>query len=81
MSYRIDGSIKTIGNYKTQFKEYQKGIHLELHRKTGSQNSLELRKHVRLGLERKSTVVKNVIMDFTPDSSKLVIYMREINKL
>jgi hypothetical protein len=33
-----------------------------------------------LGLER-TTVVKNVIMEFTPDSSKLVIYMKEINKL
>ena len=33
-----------------------------------------------LGLES-ITVVKNVIMEFTPDSSKLVIYMKEINKL
>jgi hypothetical protein len=33
-----------------------------------------------LGLES-TTVVKNVIMEFTPDSSKLVIYMKEINKL
>ena len=80
VSYNIDGEIDTDKTYRTQFREYRKGVHLELHKKCEESNSLKLVKQMVLGLESK-TVVQTVIMKFSPDSKRLVLYMKEINKL